>query len=707
MTSEYGSDFSLDFLRSESYPHDQLGDHEATHSDDLRIREAHLADITADKNRRGIVIQHRAWTVNQAFLSDQERPTKSPSAKYSRGVLPSSSQMPSSPPIDLAMATTPATENESPGKMASARKRIRLDEPRSPLKPINGNAHRTIGGFIIESDDEDEDEDEKDLIHKPTTSLPEFSSFLKSPISSPAVQANAVESVLETELELPTLEPAIQDQPRPELLKVTTSSGKATYIGPRLKQQSASYERIVAGRSVTEEGKATKSFYGIDMHNLLEEIQLQKTILKAEKETAMEVQYAPPEPVRTKSSTPQMLWTEKYRAKKFTDLVGDERTHRLVMHWLKSWDSIVFPGLNQAKKGFKKRDAMEEQNQPRHAKVLLLTGPPGLGKTTLAHVCARQAGYEVHEINASDDRKVDVVKNKIRDMVGTENVRGVNSKTVNGEVVRKAGRPVCVVVDEVDGATGSRGEGEGGFIKALIDLIQMDQKSQAAGSKKSKKGKFRFLRPLILVCNDVYHPSLRPLRQSSLAEIVHVRKPAIQMVSARLHSIFEREGVQSDADGIRRLCEATWGVSSRKDAVGFSGGTSDGDVRSVLVVGEWVATRFKAKRVPGGDMRLTKRWIEEQVLSELAYGGSAVRSLGRGSTKEVVERVFLHDAGFLKTPMESQAQGHGGVGGTGAVGVAEAGKRKAMIRLKDLTDACGEIDRVITGKFAPHNFTAD
>ncbi len=37
-------------------------------------------------------------------------------------------------------------------------------------------------------------------------------------------------------------------------------------------------------------------------------------------------------------------------------------------------------------------------------KVCMLCGAPGLGKTTLAHVLARHAGYHVIEVNASDDR---------------------------------------------------------------------------------------------------------------------------------------------------------------------------------------------------------------------------------------------------------------------------------------------------------------
>lgn len=459
-----------------------------------------------------------------------------------------------------------------------------------------------------------------------------------------------------------------------------------------------SFQDIDLGQSsLSRPAKAQRVYYGIDIHHLLREAQAEDDIPKAPVNL-------PTPPAEQAPGKPALLWTEKYRARKFTDLVGDERTHRSVMHWLKRWDEIVFPGSYRPKKARQGQD--QDYQEKAHRKILMLTGPPGLGKTTLAHVCARQAGYEAQEINASDERSSNVVKGRIRDMVGTENVRGVDAKTANGKV-RKAGKPVCVIVDEVDGVVGGSGSGgEGGFVKALIDLVMLDQKnSHAHGTSKAtnnskKRDRFRMLRPMILICNDVYHPALRPLRQSSLAEIIHIKKPPLPTVSTRMQDIFQKEGIPCDSDGVRRLCEATWGVSNRKEDRAGSG-SGEGDMRGILVVAEWIAGKLRATNQATGDARLTRRWVEDNVISDLSHGGGAARGVGRGGPKDIVERVFREGAGFPKSTNFETPQHHSG-GNAGIKGVAESLKRTATSRLRELIDTNGETDRIMTDAFSAY-----
>lgn len=495
--------------------------------------------------------------------------------------------------------------------------------------------------------------------------------------------------------------------------QVRTSSGKSFKLYSKKAHAPIPYEQLVAERSTAAHGRATKSYYGVDVHKLLDEAAKDVKNKQHENSDAPRPSIEAPMPSKPSKKGRTMLWTEKYRARKFTDLVGDDRTHRDVLRWFKGWDPIVFPATSRLKPKTKLTET--ETEPPQQRKILLLTGPPGLGKTTLAHVCARQAGYEVVEINASDERSRDIVKGRIKDCVGTENVKGINVKDAVG-TTRKAGRPVCVIVDEVDGVvSGSGGEGEGGFIKALIDLVTLDQRnSNILGStsanvvRSKKKGdRFRLLRPMILICNDVYHTSLRHLRMSTVAEIIHVRRPPLDKVVARLRSVFDKEGVACDGDGVRRLCEATWGVSDRRESRTNSSGTGEGDMRGILVVGEWVAAKMRAST--GKKARLTKKWVEEHMLENLAHEGGGARGLGRGGAKEVVERVFLDGAGFPKATFTAP-NNICKVQNRDSLGVSELAKNIAMSRLRDVVDTCGESDRIVTDCFTTypsHSFQDD
>ena len=721
-------------------------------SDDFEALNIQREESTAAKNRDKVVIQHRAWALADVFRSEEDHQagacsltafltTSGPAilssvsaesplfrrtrTSKSEAELETPSEppyLPSSPPaIKMPLISSPVAYplSSSPPDVPEKRKRTELTSAPFPRKrrlldpstteyteeslavhdssPQHGGGIKITGPFV-------EDDDEED---------PSLLALLNS------VGAGAEPS---SDAELPTV--TVDSNPKtrqPEKAamwstKIRTSSGKEFTSQDKTARSPRSYEQLIAARSTAAPGRAKKSFYGIDMHKLLDDVAREP---KQALEEACSKIPAPIRPSIEASAQPNgdargktLMWTEKYRAKRFTELVGDERTHRTVLRWLKGWDPIVFQGIHRPKPKARNPDSIDEERP--HRKILMLTGPPGLGKTTLAHVCARQAGYEVVEINASDERSRDVVKGRIRDSVGTENVKGVDVKTASG-TVRKAGRPVCVVVDEVDGVvSGSSGGGEGGFIKALIDLVLLDQKNtnilgastgNTSTSKRSKKGdKFRLLRPMILICNDVYHPALKPLRSSNIAEIIHVRKPPLDKVVARMKKVFDKEGIASDGDGVRRLCEATWGISNRRESRSSSSNTGEGDIRGVLVVAEWVAVKLRASSVTssGEIVRLTRQWVEQNMLADLSHGGGGARGLGRGGVKEAVERVFLDGAGFPKIVALVGSEDPFAGETANAVGVSEVAKRIAMERLRDVVDTSGECDRVITDCFAAY-----
>ncbi|KAM0126615.1 hypothetical protein ACHAO1_009999 [Botrytis cinerea] len=697
------------------------------------------------KNREKEVIQHRAWKVAEVFRSEadhiQESPVRITSLKQQHPFfLPSSPpnrKMPSvSSPIEYPQSSSPPPmKRPHPVKASDLRKPLNVggfllddgsdieedfeqpaakrrmtEKPADPIiipeeesqkdfandcgiQPSRSGPRQTVGGFMIDESDEENEED----------SAVEVSRDAQSPKPAFEPPTNSTGSNDNTS----TL-PAFLNNLTRKAGDIQTCSGKSFSINLKKKAAPISFEKMVAARSVTKAGKAKKSYYGINISELVEEAS-KETKAKESRKVETENEIMPSiESLAVKKPRKTLMWTEKYRARHFMELCGDDRTHRQVLRWLKAWDPIVFPKSGKPKAAPMKKFGEPDDEKP-HRKILLLTGPPGLGKTTLAHVCARQAGYEVMEINASDERSRDVVKGRIRTSVGTENVKTGSTVTSKSGHVSKNAHPLCVVVDEVDGVVGgSGGSGEGGFIKALIDLVLLDQKnSSTVGtntnySKKKKGDDFRLLRPLILVCNDVYHPSLRPLRNSSFAEIIHIRKPPLDAVVQRMQTVFEKEGVSCDSDAIRRLCEATWGISPMDTKKGAEG-TGEGDLRSILVVGEWAAGKLRTE-AKGERPRLTRKWVEQNMTGDLSHGGGGSRAVGRGGIKEVVNRVFLEGAGFPRPTSfknivpddafntEPKTQ----------LGVAELARKAGMERLGSMIETSGDTDRIMTDIFGEY-----
>ncbi|TAQ91079.1 hypothetical protein B7494_g652 [Chlorociboria aeruginascens] len=652
----------------------------STNSDDIEALHIVQEETVARKNKQREVIQHRSWTLGETFLSEadylEETPLRSRSTFHCIDVL-SNSKMPSaSSPIAYPPSSTPPVVKRS-----------------SPVKAADLRIPRTVGGFLLDEDSDGEDDFSLEGpapkrrmldVQEPTNfsdnqeTSRENTAGHNLPIWIPVEKAISGFLVNDDEDEA-------QPQTDREFAPPSTSIPEEEVLAPLPSFLSSNQlKQIDDASKETKRDKAIKA--------------------KAAQEILPSVEHpiVPPKPRRT------LMWTEKYRARNFMELVGDDRTHRQVLRWLKAWDPIVFPKSGKSKPVQSKPPGGEVEEEKPHRKILLMTGPPGLGKTTLAHVCARQAGYEVMEINASDERSKDVVKNRIRTSVGTESVKTGSTITSKSGHVQKIAHPLCVVIDEVDGVVGgSGGSGEGGFIKALIDLIILDQKNSSATSpnpgytRKKKKGDdFRLLRPLILICNDVYHPSLRPLRQSTYAEIIHVRKPPLDAVVTRMKSVFEKEGVSCDSDAVRRLCEATWGVSPADSRKGAEG-TGEGDLRGIMVVGEWAAGKLKASS-KNGAAKLTRKWVEQNMMASLSHDGGGARGIGRGGTKEIVNRVFLDGAGFPKpTSFNLLPDAYDDQPKT-QLGVAELAKRAGMDRLREMVDTSGDIDRIVTDIFTEY-----
>ena len=209
------------------------------------------------------------------------------------------------------------------------------------------------------------------------------------------------------------------------------------------------------------------------------------------------------------------LWADKYKPSRISELIGNGKRIADLRRWLLEWQN------NQQKK---------KKNM---YKAVLISGPPGIGKTSSATLVCTQLGFSVMEVNASDSR------NKASKDVHT----GLSGSTSNQvkELVTNRGlnflktsfhKNHVLIMDEVDGMS----SGDRGGVSDLVDTI--------------KRTKI----PIICICNDRYSQKLKVLQTHCLE--LNFQQPTKQQMHGRLSFIMKEEELDVACNALDSVIES-------------------------------------------------------------------------------------------------------------------------------------------------------
>ncbi|HIQ30447.1 MAG TPA: replication factor C large subunit [Candidatus Caldiarchaeum subterraneum] len=191
-------------------------------------------------------------------------------------------------------------------------------------------------------------------------------------------------------------------------------------------------------------------------------------------------------------------WTEKYRPKRVSEVAGNKEAVENFLKWLRSWEAGK-PGK----------------------KAALLHGPAGVGKTSLVLAYANENNMDVVEVNASDFRTAE----RIKQIVGMSS----QQRTI-------LGKKRIILVDEVDGIAAREDVGGLPALSRIIDETKV---------------------PIVMVANDPWDQRLATLREKSI--LIEFKRLPRTTVQAQLKRICEAEKIECPDDALKSIAERSSG----------------------------------------------------------------------------------------------------------------------------------------------------
>jgi replication factor C subunit 1 len=346
-------------------------------------------------------------------------------------------------------------------------------------------------------------------------------------------------------------------------------------------------------------------------------------------------------------SVDSRLWTTKYAPTSLGQICGNKTVVEKIQRWLQKYPKNL-------KTGFKLGGA----DGSGVFRAIMLHGPPGIGKTTAAHLVAKLEGYDVVERNASDTRSKKLIEEGLRGVLSTNSLHGYFAG--DGKKVESSKKKLVLIMDEVDGMSA----GDRGGVGAL-----------AAVCKKTEI-------PMILICNDRRLPKMKPF--DYVTYDLPFRRPTTDQIRSRIMTIAFREGLKMPVPVVNALIEG-----------------SHADIRQVVNMISTAKLDQAAMDFDKGK-QMSKNWEKHVILkpwdiTQKILGGGMFAASSKATLNEKVE-LYFNDHEFSPLMLQENY-----LGTNPMLALNYSGKEKNLKTLELASNAADSIsdgdlvDRMIHG----------